>query len=106
MSGNQAMVKLLLERGADTEVRNNGGHTALMRASARGRYETCKILIDDGNADVHATDNNGDSVIMHAHLGHHEQTERHLNAHIKKREKRLEEEIKAKEATDAKASEL
>ncbi len=106
MSGNQAMVKLLLKRGADTEARNNGGHTALMRASARGRYETCKILIDKGNADVHATDNNGDSVIMHAHLGHHEQTERHLNAHIKKRERRLEEESKAKESTDAKVSEL
>ena len=100
------MVRMLLSRGADTEERNNGGHTALLRASARGRYETCKILIDEGNADVHATDNNGDSVIMHAHLGHHEKTERHLNAHIKKREKLLEEESKTKEAAEAKTSEL
>ena len=108
MSGNQAMVKMLLDRGADTEARNHGGHTALMRASARGRFETCKILIDIGNADVHATDNNGDSVVQHAHLGHHEETERHLSAHIKKREIRLQEESKkAKEASgSAKDAEL
>ena len=84
MAGNKPMVELLLERGADTELANNMGQTALMRASARGRLGTVKLLLEKGNANAHAMDNYGNSVIKHAHLGHHEQAERHLHHHIKK----------------------
>ena len=95
MAGNQPMVKVLLERGANAEAANNMGQTALMRASARGRLSTLKLLLDKGNANVHAQDKFGNSVIKHAHLGHHEHAERHLHHHIKKGERRLEEEEKS-----------
>ena len=166
MGGHNAMVRFLIKNGANTELRNKGGATALMRASARGRYETCRkytcnkntllssvlllvlicivrvdddvtafdvsclvaidrrntrqltidivfylhtlhvtnfvcntpgILIDEGNADAEAKDNQGHSVIMHAHLGHHESTERHLRKHLDERrrlQKKKEEEAR------------
>jgi hypothetical protein len=102
MGGHNYLVRMLLEHGADPEIRNKGGTTALMRASARGRYETCRILIDEGGADAEAKDNHGHSVIMHAHIGHHEATERHLRRHIDER-RRLKE---TEETTTAKSSEL
>ena len=50
MGGHTSMVRLLLKNGANTELRNKGGATALMRAAARGRYEMCKVLIDEGKS--------------------------------------------------------
>ena len=106
MAGHNPMVKLLLEHGADTERRNQGGHTALMRAAARGRFKTCRLLIKMGNADVEAKDNHGDSVIMHAHLGHHEMTERHLREHIDRRRRARAAENADQEKTGAGGDEL
>ena len=42
--GNIEHIKLLFEKGADIEAKNNDGNTHLIRASFKGRYRSCKIL--------------------------------------------------------------
>ena len=46
--GNLEAVKLLLEKGADINIRDNGGKTALMFASEKGRSEIIKLLKTHG----------------------------------------------------------
>ena len=103
MGGHNAMVRLLLKNNAKTEHRNKGGNTALMRAAARGRYETCRILLDEGGADADAIDSHGNTAIMHAHIGHHESTERHLRKHID--EMRAKRKVAQNIVSDVKTSE-
>jgi ankyrin repeat protein len=58
-------VKLLLERGADIEARNQHGDTALILAASKGGYEdatTVRLLLDRG-ADVGAKNNNGQTAL-------------------------------------------
>jgi len=65
----------------------------------------CKLLIDEGGADAEAKDHHGHSVIMHAHIGHHESTERHLRKHIDER-RLLKKEQEAQATSEVKSSEL
>ncbi len=55
-SGNSRTVKLLLERGADPNVKNAYGATALMAAAAAGDMDSIRVLLDHG-ADVNAKPN-------------------------------------------------
>jgi serine/threonine-protein phosphatase 6 regulatory ankyrin repeat subunit B len=71
-SGDYAEVKRLIEKGADVNARNNGGSTALMRASYRGRQDIVQLLIEAG-ADVNVQDNEGWTALMFASgMGHTE----------------------------------
>jgi len=50
------VVRLLLEKGANIEARDNTGRTALHWAAERGREEVVQLLLDKG-ADIEAEDN-------------------------------------------------
>ncbi|KAL8401047.1 hypothetical protein RB594_001175 [Gaeumannomyces avenae] len=47
-TGNENLVRALLEYGADMEIRNNGGATALWAASTKGRLKCVRALLEAG----------------------------------------------------------
>ncbi|KAA0147144.1 hypothetical protein FNF31_07640 [Cafeteria roenbergensis] len=51
-----SMLKLLLDNGADTEVKDGSGRTALSHAAVSGRPDVAACLLDRG-ADLEAMDN-------------------------------------------------
>jgi len=51
-------VKLLLERGADIETRDDGGKTPLSSAAFPGRVDVVQVLLDSG-ADIETRDDGG-----------------------------------------------
>jgi ankyrin repeat protein len=53
LKGHTEIVQLLLEKGADVNLRTENGPTALMEASARGHADIVKTLLDKG-AEVNA----------------------------------------------------
>ena len=58
--------QLLIEAGADVDAHDNNGETALMWASAQGNVDRVKLLIKSG-ADVNAMDKTcGDTALMRA----------------------------------------
>jgi ankyrin repeat protein len=57
-------VKMLLEKGADIEARNEAGRTFLIEAAGFGRLETVKMLLQKG-ANLRAQSNDG-STALHA----------------------------------------
>ena len=62
--GRTEVVKLLLEKGADVNVKQIGtGATALIMASQGGHTEVVKLLLEKG-ADVNAKDNNGITALL------------------------------------------
>ena len=44
--GNTEIVRLLLDNGADPNIRNDYGMTALIAASSRGHNEIVKLLLE------------------------------------------------------------
>ena len=63
--GNAETVKLLLERGADVNAKDNDGWTPLQHAAKRGNVEIIKLLLEKG-ADVNAKSNDGVTALMSA----------------------------------------
>lgn len=63
--GNLEMIKYLLEKGADINVKNEDGSTALMTASMYGNLEIIKYLIENG-ADINAKDNDDSTALIYA----------------------------------------
>lgn len=57
--------KLLLDRGADIDARDDDGETPLMVAAAFGRTGTAEILLERG-AQIEARDNDGNTALLMA----------------------------------------
>jgi len=58
MKGHEAVVELLLEKGADLECRSNNGWTPLFWAAEKGHEVVVKLLLEKG-ADVECKSDNG-----------------------------------------------
>jgi ankyrin repeat protein len=55
--GRQEMVRALLDCGADVNVQDDEGSTALMCASEHGRAEIVSLLLDQPGCDISIVDN-------------------------------------------------
>jgi serine/threonine-protein phosphatase 6 regulatory ankyrin repeat subunit B len=69
--GHDEVVRLLIERGAQTNHVDNKGATALMLASKAGKLSTIKLLIERG-ADLARVDRFGNDAIAYASRAGHE----------------------------------
>ncbi len=65
------IARLLVGRGADTDLQDKDGYTALMIASCKGRAEVARILPDTG-ADVSLKDKDGLTALMWARKNGHQ----------------------------------
>ena len=88
MIGDTAIVKLLLNKGANVNAKEQSGMTALMNAAAFGDAEMVKLLIDKG-ADIHTTNNEGITALSQAKVAKKEDIVNLLKTHGAK-EKREE----------------
>jgi len=61
-------VKLLLERGADIETRDDGGKTPLSSAAFPGRVDVVQVLLDSG-ADIETRDDGGKTLLKEYRFG-------------------------------------
>ncbi len=68
--GDLAMVRLLLDRGADIESRAQDGATALHIACMISSTSLSKLLIERG-AEINPQDNDGSTPLDYAQRGHH-----------------------------------
>ncbi|EQC51587.1 ankyrin repeat domain-containing protein [Bacteriovorax sp. DB6_IX] len=69
---NEEMTKLLLERGANPNIKfNKRNYTLLMDCAFEGQYELCKLLLEAG-ADVNTQDKDGKSALIYAAREGHE----------------------------------
>jgi ankyrin repeat protein len=59
------IIKCLLEAGADTDVTDQYGATALIGAAAEGQTTVARLLLE-AEADVHSRDRNGWTALMWA----------------------------------------
>ncbi|KAL8792524.1 MAG: hypothetical protein Q9195_004894 [Heterodermia aff. obscurata] len=66
--GSTAVLQLLIDRGANTEITNKAGRTALHVAANSGRERSVKVLLEN-NAAIEAKDVFGDTVLMYAIAG-------------------------------------
>ena len=64
-NGHKSTVKLLLDHGADVNLKNNNGGTALIRASRRGHESAVKLLLEYG-ADVNLRNKYDDTPLIYA----------------------------------------
>jgi serine/threonine-protein phosphatase 6 regulatory ankyrin repeat subunit B len=62
-AGRTEIVQMLLEKGADLDVKDDNGKTALMEASTSGRTEIVQMLLEKG-ADLDVKDDNGKTALM------------------------------------------
>ena len=63
IEGNLEEAERLLEQGADVNVKDNDGETALIWAAYRGYTDIAELLIDK-EADVNVKDNDGETALM------------------------------------------
>ena len=64
------MVKLLIEAGANLDIQDNGGNTALIGASYNNRPEVVKLLIESG-ANIDVQNNSGCTALILASYRNH-----------------------------------
>ena len=79
-------VKYLVYLGADVNVKNNLGDTALTVAAYNGHLEVVKYLAELG-VDLNTKDEYGNTALMMASYSGHKDVVEVLEAHIKKQEK-------------------
>ena len=69
-NGKTDILKRLIDRGVDIDVRNIDGETLLIIAAINGHFETVRLLVDS-EADVSAADNDGKSAMHYAECNGH-----------------------------------
>ncbi|KAJ9644081.1 hypothetical protein H2199_003949 [Coniosporium tulheliwenetii] len=67
-SGKEAVVRLLVEKGADPRAKDKHGWTALHQAARSGKEAVVRLLLENG-ADLHAKDKHGETVLHWAVFG-------------------------------------
>jgi ankyrin repeat protein len=83
VGGQEAVLRMLLQRGASVNLRNPGGFTALMGAAANGRTTIAQALLD-AKADASLQDTNGKTALMWAEHHKHTATAQLLRQHAKR----------------------
>ena len=74
----EQVVKLLIQAGADVNVKSTLGFTPLMWAAIAGNLEITKLLIEKG-ANIHDTDNDGNDAMHYAVQENHQSAIRLLH---------------------------
>ncbi|XP_053739727.1 KN motif and ankyrin repeat domain-containing protein 2-like [Synchiropus splendidus] len=83
--GRVVMVRLLLSCGADANVQDAEGTTALMFAAEKGYTHIARLLLERSQCDLTLTDERGRTALSIAKLGSHSDTSTLLQAHAKAR---------------------
>ncbi|KAM6918419.1 KN motif and ankyrin repeat domain-containing protein 4-like [Xenentodon cancila] len=83
--GRVIMVRLLLSSGADANIQDSQGTTALMFASERGHTHVARLLLERSQSDLTLTDKRGQTALSIAMQGSHTDTVSLLQAHAKAR---------------------
>ncbi|KAM8839505.1 uncharacterized protein ACB058_015863 [Synchiropus picturatus] len=83
--GRVVMVRLLLSCGADANVQDAEGTTALMFATEKGYTHIARLLLERSQCDLTLTDERGRTALSIAKLGSHSDTSTLLQAHAKAR---------------------
>ncbi|XP_054623784.1 KN motif and ankyrin repeat domain-containing protein 4-like isoform X2 [Dunckerocampus dactyliophorus] len=83
--GRVVMVRLLLSCGADANIQDGQGTTALMFASERGHTHIARLLLERTQCDLSLTDQSGRTALSIAMHGSHGDTAALLQAHAKAR---------------------
>jgi hypothetical protein len=81
--GHEAMVRMLLQRGASVNLQNSFGGTALMGAAFKGHTTTVRALLD-AKADASLQEINGNTALMAAEHQKHAATAQLLRQHAKR----------------------
>uniref|UniRef100_A0A3B4A1J4 Uncharacterized protein n=1 Tax=Periophthalmus magnuspinnatus TaxID=409849 RepID=A0A3B4A1J4_9GOBI len=83
--GRVVMVRLLLSCGADANIQDKEGTTALMFASERGHTHIARLLLERSQCDLSLADKHGRTALSIATQGSHTDTAALLKAHAKAR---------------------
>ncbi|XP_013872393.1 KN motif and ankyrin repeat domain-containing protein 4 isoform X2 [Austrofundulus limnaeus] len=83
--GRVVMVRLLLSCGADANIQDNQGTTALMFASERGHTHIARLLLERSQCGLLLSDKRGRTALSIAMQGSHTDTAALLQAHAKAR---------------------
>ncbi|XP_077580305.1 KN motif and ankyrin repeat domain-containing protein 4-like [Stigmatopora nigra] len=83
--GRVVMVRLLLSCGADANIQDGQGTTALMFASERGYTHIARLLLERTQCDLTRTDQSGRTALSIAKLNSHSDTATLLQAHARAR---------------------
>ncbi|KAM3866048.1 KN motif and ankyrin repeat domain-containing protein 4-like [Diretmus argenteus] len=83
--GRVVMVRLLLSCGADANIQDGQGTTALMFACERGHTHIARLLLERSRCDLALTDKHGRTALSVAMQGSHTDTAALLQAHAKAR---------------------
>ena len=75
---NKDLVKLLLENGADPNVKNNGGATVLHAAAETGALEIVKLLTDKKRTKIDIVDDRQNSALLYAVTNKRHEVVEHL----------------------------
>ena len=83
VGGQEAMVRMLLQRGASVNLQNILGITALMAAATKGHTTTVQALLD-AKADASLQDSGASTALMYAEHYKHTETAQLLRQHAKR----------------------
>ncbi|OAQ69735.1 HET domain-containing protein [Pochonia chlamydosporia 170] len=65
-TGHEAIMRLLLSRGAQVDAQDTSGQTTLHWAADNGKDAIVELLLTNGGADIHAKDDSGMTALHHA----------------------------------------